>query len=171
MQTNLADFIRDTAEGQEADAILRKCVHCGFCTATCPTFVLLGDERDSPRGRIYFMKAMLEGDRAPTAQELKDCLFAWTVARHVKSNAIVYAKDGATAGIGAGQMNRLESARIAAWKAKDAADKAARSVESVTTMNFQGCSPRDEGVSTRLFSKSAQVPTSMRRVASNCFTA
>ncbi|MEO7682146.1 MAG: bifunctional phosphoribosylaminoimidazolecarboxamide formyltransferase/IMP cyclohydrolase, partial [Sphingomonas sp.] len=62
--------------------------------------------------------------RQPTAQELADCRFAWTVAKHVKSNAIVYAKDGATAGIGAGQMNRLESARIAAWKAKDAADTA-----------------------------------------------
>ena len=61
--------------------------------------------------------------RAPTAQELADCRFAWTVAKHVKSNAIVYAKDGTTAGIGAGQMNRLESARIAAWKAKDAAEK------------------------------------------------
>jgi hypothetical protein len=52
--------------------------------------------------------------RAPTEQELKDCLFAWTVAKHVKSNAIVYAKDGATAGIGAGQMNRRDSSRIAA---------------------------------------------------------
>ena len=62
--------------------------------------------------------------RAPTPQERADCLFAWTVAKHVKSNAIVYAKDGATAGIGAGQMNRLESARIAGWKAKDAADRA-----------------------------------------------
>jgi phosphoribosylaminoimidazolecarboxamide formyltransferase/IMP cyclohydrolase len=62
--------------------------------------------------------------REPTLQELADCRFAWTVAKHVKSNAIVYAKDGATAGIGAGQMNRLESARIAAWKAKDAAEKA-----------------------------------------------
>ena len=62
--------------------------------------------------------------RAPTADELADCRFAWTVAKHVKSNAIVYAKGGSTAGIGAGQMNRLESARIAAWKAKDAADKA-----------------------------------------------
>ncbi|MEL6485580.1 MAG: bifunctional phosphoribosylaminoimidazolecarboxamide formyltransferase/IMP cyclohydrolase [Pseudomonadota bacterium] len=60
--------------------------------------------------------------RAPTPQELKDCLFAWTVARHVKSNAIVYAKDGATAGIGAGQMNRRDSARIAAIKAKEAAE-------------------------------------------------
>ncbi|MDO7841553.1 bifunctional phosphoribosylaminoimidazolecarboxamide formyltransferase/IMP cyclohydrolase [Sphingomonas immobilis] len=62
--------------------------------------------------------------RAPTEEELADCRFAWTVAKHVKSNAIVYAKGGSTAGIGAGQMNRLESARIAAWKAKDAADKA-----------------------------------------------
>ena len=62
--------------------------------------------------------------RQPTPRELADCRFAWTVAKHVKSNAIVYAKDGVTAGIGAGQMNRLESARIAAWKANDAADKA-----------------------------------------------
>ena len=62
--------------------------------------------------------------RAPTDAEMADALFAWTVAKHVKSNAIVYAKDGATAGIGAGQMNRLESARIAAWKARDAAEKA-----------------------------------------------
>jgi phosphoribosylaminoimidazolecarboxamide formyltransferase / IMP cyclohydrolase len=62
--------------------------------------------------------------RAPTEAELADCLFAWTVAKHTKSNAIIYAKDGSTAGIGAGQMNRLESARIAAWKAKDAAEKA-----------------------------------------------
>ena len=60
--------------------------------------------------------------RAPTEQELKDCLFAWTVARHVKSNAIVYAKDGATAGIGAGQMNRRDSSRIAAMKAAEAAE-------------------------------------------------
>jgi len=62
--------------------------------------------------------------RQPTDAELADCRFAWTVAKHVKSNAIVYAKDGSTAGVGAGQMNRLESARIAAWKARDAAEKA-----------------------------------------------
>ena len=60
--------------------------------------------------------------RAPSAQELADCRFAWTIAKHVKSNAIVYAKDGATAGIGAGQMNRRDSARIAAIKAKEAAE-------------------------------------------------
>ncbi|BDI59896.1 bifunctional purine biosynthesis protein PurH [Qipengyuania nanhaisediminis] len=60
--------------------------------------------------------------REPSARELADCLFAWTVARHVKSNAIVYARDGVTAGIGAGQMNRRDSARIAAIKAKEAAE-------------------------------------------------
>jgi glycolate oxidase iron-sulfur subunit len=61
MQTNLADWIKDTPEGREADEILRKCVHCGFCTATCPTYQLLGDELDGPRGRIYLMKQALEG--------------------------------------------------------------------------------------------------------------
>lgn len=61
MQTQLADFIRDTPEGREADDILRKCVHCGFCTATCPTYQLLGDELDGPRGRIYLIKQVLEG--------------------------------------------------------------------------------------------------------------
>jgi glycolate oxidase iron-sulfur subunit len=62
MQTHLADFIKDTPEGQEAEAIVRACVHCGFCLATCPTYQLLGDELDSPRGRIYLMKQMLEGE-------------------------------------------------------------------------------------------------------------
>src|SRR3954470_15266449 len=61
MQTELADFIRNTPEGDEAQAILRKCVHCGFCTATCPTYQVLGDDLDSPRGRIYLMKRALEG--------------------------------------------------------------------------------------------------------------
>jgi glycolate oxidase iron-sulfur subunit len=61
MQTSLADWIRDTPEGKAADAILRKCVHCGFCTATCPTYQLLGDELDGPRGRIYLIKQVLEG--------------------------------------------------------------------------------------------------------------
>ena len=66
MQTHLADFIKDTPEGEEADRILRKCTHCGFCLATCPTYRLLGDELDSPRGRIYQIKQVLEGER-PTA--------------------------------------------------------------------------------------------------------
>jgi glycolate oxidase iron-sulfur subunit len=61
METHLAAFIRDTPDGREAEAILRACVHCGFCTATCPTYQLLGDELDGPRGRIYLIKQMLEG--------------------------------------------------------------------------------------------------------------
>ena len=61
MQTNLADFIKGSAEGDEAEAILRSCVHCGFCTATCPTYQILGDELDGPRGRIYLIKQVLEG--------------------------------------------------------------------------------------------------------------
>ena len=76
MQTHLADFIRDTPEGREAEAILRKCVHCGFCTATCPTYQLLGDELDGPRGRIYLVKQVLEGQpvTAKTQLHLDRCL-------------------------------------------------------------------------------------------------
>ncbi len=76
MQTKLADFVKDTPEGREADAILRKCVHCGFCTATCPTYQLLGDELDGPRGRIYLIKGMLEGAAvtARTQLHLDRCL-------------------------------------------------------------------------------------------------
>ena len=69
MQTSLADFIRDTPEGREAEAILRKCVHCGFCTATCPSYQVLGDDLDSPRGRIYLMKRALEG--APVTEKTR----------------------------------------------------------------------------------------------------
>src|SRR5580765_1169286 len=65
MQTALTPEFAGTAEGMEAEAILRKCVHCGFCTATCPTYQLLGDELDGPRGRIYLIKQVLEG-QAPT---------------------------------------------------------------------------------------------------------
>ncbi|MGQ0525085.1 MAG: glycolate oxidase subunit GlcF [Betaproteobacteria bacterium] len=76
METHLADFIRDTPEGREAEAILRRCVHCGFCTATCPTYQLLGDELDGPRGRIYLMKQVLEGAAvtARTQLHLDRCL-------------------------------------------------------------------------------------------------
>lgn len=65
MQTQLASEFQGTPDGREAEAILRKCVHCGFCTATCPTYQLLGDELDGPRGRIYLIKQVLEG-KAPT---------------------------------------------------------------------------------------------------------
>ena len=61
MQTQLGDAILASPEGREAEEILRSCVHCGFCNATCPTYQLLGDERDGPRGRIYFLKMLLEG--------------------------------------------------------------------------------------------------------------
>jgi glycolate oxidase iron-sulfur subunit len=76
MQTNLAPEYQGTPEGIEAEAILRKCVHCGFCTATCPTYQLLGDELDGPRGRIYLMKQVLEGAEPTrkTQQHLDRCL-------------------------------------------------------------------------------------------------
>lgn len=61
METHLADWLRGTPEGTQAESILRSCVHCGFCTATCPTYQLLGDELDGPRGRIYLMKQVMEG--------------------------------------------------------------------------------------------------------------
>jgi glycolate oxidase iron-sulfur subunit len=67
MQTHLSAEFRDTPEGREAEAILRKCVHCGFCTATCPTYQVLGDELDGPRGRIYLIKQVLEGE-TPTRE-------------------------------------------------------------------------------------------------------
>jgi glycolate oxidase iron-sulfur subunit len=70
METKLAAFIKDTPEGAEAESILRKCVHCGFCTATCPTYQLLGDELDGPRGRIYLIKQVLEGTAATAKTQL-----------------------------------------------------------------------------------------------------
>jgi glycolate oxidase iron-sulfur subunit len=70
VETHLADFIKDTPEGREAEAILRRCVHCGFCTATCPTYQLLGDELDGPRGRIYLIKQVLEGAPATANTQL-----------------------------------------------------------------------------------------------------
>lgn len=76
MQTKLADEFKDTHEGRTADRILRSCVHCGFCTATCPTYQLLGDELDGPRGRIYLIKQVLEGASvtAKTQLHLDRCL-------------------------------------------------------------------------------------------------
>ncbi|MFO1282418.1 MAG: glycolate oxidase subunit GlcF [Burkholderiales bacterium] len=76
MQTHLAPQYRDTPEGREAEAILRSCVHCGFCTATCPTYQLLGDELDGPRGRIYLIKQVFEGAAvtAKTQLHLDRCL-------------------------------------------------------------------------------------------------
>jgi len=76
METHLASWIKSTPDGELAEAILRRCVHCGFCTATCPTYQLLGDERDGPRGRIYLIKQVLEGETATRATQthLDRCL-------------------------------------------------------------------------------------------------
>ncbi|WP_457333744.1 glycolate oxidase subunit GlcF [Rhizobacter sp. P5_C2] len=76
MQTRLSSEFKGTPDGDAAEAILRKCVHCGFCTATCPTYQLLGDELDGPRGRIYLMKQVLEGEPVTrsTQQHLDRCL-------------------------------------------------------------------------------------------------
>ncbi|MDT8363189.1 MAG: glycolate oxidase subunit GlcF [Nitrosomonas sp.] len=76
MQTQLEASIKNTHAGEEADAILRSCVHCGFCLATCPTYQILGDELDSPRGRIYLIKQLLEGVPVTqkTQQHLDRCL-------------------------------------------------------------------------------------------------
>ncbi|MFM8548856.1 MAG: glycolate oxidase subunit GlcF [Betaproteobacteria bacterium] len=76
METHLAQWLKGSRDGAEAEAILRKCVHCGFCTATCPTYQILGDELDGPRGRIYLIKSVVEGE-APTRstmQHLDRCL-------------------------------------------------------------------------------------------------
>ncbi len=76
MQTQLSPEYLNTPDGREAESILRKCVHCGFCTATCPTYQLLGDELDGPRGRIYLIKQVLEGAEPTrkTQQHLDRCL-------------------------------------------------------------------------------------------------
>jgi glycolate oxidase iron-sulfur subunit len=83
MQTNLADFIKNTRDGDEAESILRACVHCGFCTATCPTYQLLGDELDGPRGRIYLIKQVLEG--APVTQKTQTHLDRCLTCRNCES--------------------------------------------------------------------------------------
>lgn len=71
MQTQLSSVFANTRQGQEAETILRSCVHCGFCNATCPTYQLLGDERDGPRGRIYLIKQVLEGNAPTTETQLR----------------------------------------------------------------------------------------------------
>ena len=100
MQTELADFIRDTPEGREADAILRKCVHCGFCTATCPTYQLLGDELDGPRGRIYLIKQVLEG--APPTRRTQLHLDRCLTCRSCESTCPSGVRYGRLADIGRG---------------------------------------------------------------------
>ena len=76
MQTRLPEALLATGEGQRAEAVLRSCVHCGFCNATCPTYLETGHELDGPRGRIWLMKAFLEGEGASeiTTRHLDRCL-------------------------------------------------------------------------------------------------
>jgi glycolate oxidase iron-sulfur subunit len=71
MQTNFAPEQLNDPAMASSEKILRTCVHCGFCTATCPTYLLLGDELDSPRGRIYLIKDMLEGNKPETPEVVK----------------------------------------------------------------------------------------------------
>jgi glycolate oxidase iron-sulfur subunit len=98
MQTNLADFIKGTADGDEAEAILRACVHCGFCTATCPTYQILGDELDGPRGRIYLIKQVLEG--APVTKKTQTHLDRCLSCRSCESTCPSGVKYGRLADIG-----------------------------------------------------------------------
>lgn len=104
MQTNLSPEFKDTPEGLEAEAILRKCVHCGFCTATCPTYQLLGDELDGPRGRIYLIKQMLEGAEPTrkTQLHLDRCL----TCRNCESTCPSGVQYGALVDIGRNIMER-----------------------------------------------------------------
>ena len=73
MQTSFTAQQRAAPDNASSETIIRKCVHCGFCTATCPTYVLLGDERDSPRGRIELIKAMLEDGGPPAPSTVTAC--------------------------------------------------------------------------------------------------
>src|ERR1700716_3035028 len=103
----------------EADKILRACVHCGFCTATCPTYVLLGDELDSPRGRIYLIKEMLEKDRPPTAEVVKhiDRCLSWLACMTTCPSGVNY-------------MHLVDQARVRIEKeyARPLAERALRAV-------------------------------------------
>ncbi len=98
MQTKLADFIKGTSEGDEAEAILRACVHCGFCTATCPTYQILGDELDGPRGRIYLIKQVLEG--APVTKKTQTHLDRCLTCRSCETTCPSGVKYGRLADIG-----------------------------------------------------------------------
>ncbi|MBI5039888.1 MAG: glycolate oxidase subunit GlcF [Gammaproteobacteria bacterium] len=100
MQTSLTAAILNTPAGQEADSILRSCVHCGFCTATCPTYQLLGDELDGPRGRIYLIKQMLEGQ--PVTRETQVHLDRCLTCRACETTCPSGVRYGRLADIGRG---------------------------------------------------------------------
>jgi glycolate oxidase iron-sulfur subunit len=121
MQTNLAPKYIGTPEGEQAEAILRKCVHCGFCTATCPTYQLLGDELDGPRGRIYLMKQVFEGAKPTraTQQHLDRCL----TCRNCESTCPSGVQYGHLVDVGRkvvdAQVQRPMGERIMRWALKE----------------------------------------------------
>ena len=121
MQTQLSPEYQARAEGRAAEAILRKCVHCGFCTATCPTYQLLGDELDGPRGRIYLIKQVLEGE-APTRKtqmHLDRCL----TCRNCESTCPSGVQYGALVDIGRkiveDKVQRPTGERFVRWALKE----------------------------------------------------
>lgn len=117
MQTSIIDALRDTPDGEEANRILRACTHCGFCTATCPTYQLTGDERDGPRGRIYLIKQVLEGAQptSKTQLHLDRCL----TCRACETTCPSGVEYGKLADIGRGlvdaQVPRSTSTRLTRW--------------------------------------------------------
>jgi glycolate oxidase iron-sulfur subunit len=121
MQTHLAPEFQNTPEGRDAEAILRKCVHCGFCTATCPTYQLLGDELDGPRGRIYLMKQVLEGAEPTrsTQLHLDRCL----TCRNCESTCPSGVQYGALVDIGRqiveAKVERPAGERVKRWLLKE----------------------------------------------------
>src|SRR6185436_11390554 len=121
MQTRLSSEFKGTRDGDAAEAILRKCVHCGFCTATCPTYQLLGDELDGPRGRIYLMKQVLEGatPTRSTQLHLDRCL----TCRNCESTCPSGVDYGRLVDIGRGiverKVPRVAPAKALRWALKE----------------------------------------------------
>ena len=116
MQTKLSPEFKGTRDGDAAEAILRKCVHCGFCNATCPTYQLLGDELDGPRGRIYLMKQVLEG--APVTRSTQQHLDRCLTCRNCETTCPSGVEYGALVDIG----RRIVDAKVE----RPAAEKAVR---------------------------------------------
>jgi len=104
VQTNLTSWARESRIGQDADEILRRCVHCGFCLATCPTYQILGDERDSPRGRIYLIKQVLEG--APPTHRTQTHLDRCLTCRNCETTCPSGVEYGALVDIGRAVVDR-----------------------------------------------------------------
>ena len=126
MQTNLAPEFKGTREAQAAEAILRKCVHCGFCTATCPTYQLLGDELDGPRGRIYLMKQVLEG--APVTRKTQLHLDRCLTCRNCESTCPSGVQYGQLLEIGRDivdqRVERPRSERLMRWLLREGLNSA-----------------------------------------------